>query len=186
MGGVLAGASVGAALVPELGGPPFFRRDAVAFGILAAMLAVSAWAAVSAFRGRWIRGLVAVCATVVLGNLFVVQSVGPVSNAYRSRAGFARAVAARMTPEDPLYMYGQPSFALPFYVGRPIPVLRDPAAVAAALVSRDAVFLVLDRRQERALRDAGFTVSPELERTWTPPGRPRSVRYLALDRVTRG
>ncbi len=184
--GILAVAAVAAGLVPELGGPPFFARTGFAFGMLAVMALAGAWGFRLALRGRWIRGLAYATAVLILGNLFVVQAVGPVSNAYRSRADFARGVDVRVRMGEPLFIYRSTNLALPFYAHRVMPFLHDRRDLEAVLDIQPAIDLVLDPRQMKSLVEDGFRVDPLYQESWSPPGRPRDVRSLILARVARG
>ncbi len=183
LGLVLALAAPAAALVPVLGGPPFFARSAAAYGLLAVIAGLGAWGTVLALRGHRLRSLVAATAALVLANLFVVEGVGPVSNAYRSRAGFAREVAERVPPEVPVFIFRATNLALPFYADRVMPFLRNTEQVADAVRERGEILLVLDPDHERALREAGLRIIPVFTRAWTPPGRPGDVRAMELARV---
>jgi len=181
--GVLAVAAVAAALVPELGGPPFFARTVFAFAMLAVMALAAAWGFRAALRGRWLGGLAFGTAVLVLGNLFVVQAVGPVSNAYRSRADFARAVDVRVRMSEPLFVYRSTNLALPFYAHRVMPFLHDAAALDSVLAAVPSVDVVLDPRAMDALRQSGHRVEAIYRESWSPPGRPKDVRSLVLARV---
>lgn len=172
-----------AALAPEWGGPRFYAQDPIAYGLLAVMGGLGWWGAVRAARGAWVRGFTLLTASLVVANLFLVESVGPVSNAYRSRKDFARAVAERVPEGEPLYMFRQSSFALPFYARRVMPDLLDAEELAAVLRDLDPVPVILNDGHVRHLRERGFWVEPLFERTWSPPGRPEDARYLALARV---
>jgi 4-amino-4-deoxy-L-arabinose transferase-like glycosyltransferase len=184
--GVLALASVAAALVPELGGPPYFARTVFAFAMLAVMALAGAWGFRAALGGRWLRGLAFGTAVLVLGNLFVVQAVGPVSNAYRSRADFARAVDVRVRMSQPLFIYRSTNLALPFYAHRVMPFLHDRSALDRVLDAVPSIDLVLDPERMKRLQEDGYRVERLYEASWSPPGRPDDVRALVLARVARG
>jgi hypothetical protein len=154
--------------------------------MLALMVVAGIAGAVAAHRGRWEYGLGAATGVFLLAGLFMVQAVGPVSNAYRSRAGFARTVAARVPPDAPLFVFRQSSFVLPFYARRSIPNLDGEATALEALSRHRAIHVILDPRQVEYLGGRGFRVDVIHEASWVPPGRSRDRRTLVLARITSG
>jgi 4-amino-4-deoxy-L-arabinose transferase-like glycosyltransferase len=185
LGAALALAALAVVWVPLRGGPAFFLPSGAAFALLGGVAGLGLAASVEAARRRWRAGLVLVALALGAGVVFVVEAVGPVSNAYRSRAAFAGEVARTIPPSEPLFMFRQDNFALPFYARRTAPDLRTHDALIRTLTRHDAVYLMLESRQAGELRDRGLSVRELLTSTWAPPGRRSVPRDLTLARVER-
>jgi 4-amino-4-deoxy-L-arabinose transferase-like glycosyltransferase len=183
LGALLAVAAVAVPLVPAWGGPPFFRSGLAATLVLAIVAGSGALGVLAARRGRFERSLGWATAALAGACVFNVLAVAPVSNAYRSRADFARAVAAAVPPGAPIVAAGLDNFALPFYAGRDIPE-AGPLCERFCREPRPRVLhVVLDPAGAERLAADGFTMERVLEGSWAPPGRPHRVQTLILARV---
>lgn len=180
LAGGLGAAAIAVGVLPSLGGSAFYAETPAAFAVLGGMAGMGAAGVILAVKGRWRSALVAV-GLVLAGALgFTVDAVYPVSNAYRSRAAFARDAAAAAPPGEPLVMFRQDNFAVPFYADRVVPNLRDPQAVRDSLAAHPRLFVILDPRQARRLDEAGFRVTDRMCSRWIPPGRDATPRDLSL------
>lgn len=182
LGLALAAGAAGAVLVPRFGGPPFFSATPLPLVLLGLTGVLGAAGVALALRGRWLPGLAGGVLGILAACVFLVEGVGPVSNAYRSRKAFAQEAAARTPAGTPLCMLHRDNYALPFYAGRPIRDLR-PDDLCPLLCRERTIHLILDSGQAARLAALPLRAQTVFEATYVPPGRPGSLRSLRLVRV---
>lgn len=120
----------------------------------------------------------------VLIYVFVLLTIIPEMNVYRSRKAFFREVAA-IAGEHEIIDYNYESFATQFYLQRIIPVATNIEELTAFVEQQDPVFVIMTTGQyekfQRNAPELAMNFEDVFQRTWTSatdPGRTRSLLLL--------
>ena len=136
------------------------------------------------FTGN-VSGTFAVMSTAtVLIYVFVLLTIIPETNVYRSRKAFFREVAA-IAGEHKIVDYNYEGFDAQFYLQRIVPVAKESEDLNAFAKSQETVFIIMTSEQydylQQNVPELVNTFERVLQRTWTSavnPGRTRSLLLL--------
>jgi len=130
-------------------------------------------------RGTWRPLIGAVIAASVAWLVFGTALVDEAVNRHDSLRAFARSVAARYPPPQPLAFYGDPIRSVVVYLGRPLPTLHRPEQVApgSGVIARAPAYRHLSAEGAAGpplVTGAGRVGNLERARVVLAEGRPRT------------
>ena len=135
------------------------------------------------FQGNVSRTFGAFSTATILIYVFVLLTIIPEMNVYRSRKAFFHEVAA-IAGEHKIIDYNYEGFETQFYLQRIVPVATEIEDLTAFADSQEPVFIIMTSGQYEQLQqhfpELANKFERVLQRTWTSAVNPRRIRSLLL------
>ncbi len=178
--GTLCLAGVGLPIAARLYLPHYLMLSLI-FGLLLSGSGIAIF--VTFFRSQPQGMFGAYSAATILLYLFVLMTIVPEMDVYRSRKGFFHEVAA-IIGNQPVIDYNYEGYAPQFYLQRIIPVFKEVDELKEFLTREQSAFIFMPYKHYEKLRReySGLAGKFEvvLDRTWTSATNPKKQKRLVL------